>query len=296
MQIGVVFPQAELGPDPGAVRYFATSAEGFGFQHLLVYDHVVGADPAVHVGWSSAYDVDTELHEPLILLAHLAAVCSLEFVTGILIVPQRQTVLVAKQAAEIDLLSRGKLRLGVGLGWNAVEYQALDKEFSNRGARLSEQIELLRLLTSQRSITFTGAYERVIGAGIAPLPVQRPIPIWMGGSSPAALRRIGRLADGWFPQPRGATLEDSKAIVDEAARHAGRDPSAIGMDGWIDLDPQNPARVADEVERWARYGATHVSINSRSQGLRGVDAHLEAFRAAAEAVGLSAVGDPSRPS
>src|SRR5947208_10578468 len=147
MQIGVVFPQTELGGDVGAVRAYAEGVTALGYAHLLAYDHVVGADPTVHTGWAGPYDVHTTFHEPLVMFGYLAAVTTtLELVTGVIILPQRQTVLVAKQAAEVDLLSEGRLRLGVGLGWNTVEYEALGETFTNRGRRLGEQIEVMRRL------------------------------------------------------------------------------------------------------------------------------------------------------
>jgi probable F420-dependent oxidoreductase len=232
MQIGVVFPQTELGGDVGAVRAYAQGVEELGFRHLMAYDHILGADPAVHQDWQGVYDVRDTFHEPMVLFGYLAALTSLELVTAIIILPQRQTVLVAKQAAEVDLLSGGRLRLGVGLGWNAVEYEALGQDFTTRGKRVEEQVELMRRLWTEQSITFDGTYDRVTGAGLAPLPVQRPIPIWFGAQSPAAYRRAGRLADGWFPQmPPGPKLEEAKAMVEEAAVQAGRDPSVLGMEG-----------------------------------------------------------------
>src|SRR3954462_2956134 len=171
MHVGVVLPQTELGGDVGAVRAYAEGAAELGFAHLLAYDHVVGADPAVHAGWRGPYDVDTTFHEPFGLFGFLAAVTSMELVTGIIILPQRQTVLAAKQAAEVDLLTDGRFRFGVGIGWNAVEYEALGKDFSNRGERLEEQVALLRRLWTERSVTHEGVHERVTGAGLAPLPV-----------------------------------------------------------------------------------------------------------------------------
>src|SRR5690349_944033 len=175
MQIGVVFPQTEIGSDAGAIRAYAERAEQLGYRHLLAYDHVLGADPAAHPGWSGPYDISTTFHEPMVLFGYLAAITRMELVTGIIILPQRQTALVAKQAAAVDLLARGRFRLGIGLGWNHVEYEALGKDFSDRGRRADEQVELLRRLWTERSVTFRGAYEEVIGAGIAPPPVQRPI-------------------------------------------------------------------------------------------------------------------------
>lgn len=200
MRIGVVFPQTELGGDPGAVRAYGQRVEELGFTHVLAYDHVVGADPAVHAGWSGPYDVHTTFHEPLVMFGYLAAVTTtLELVTGVLILPQRQTALVAKQATEVDLLSAGRLRLGVGIGWNAVEYEALGEEFGNRGVRSAEQIDVLRRLWTEPTVTLDGRFHRVTGAGLAPLPVQRPIPVWIGSASDPGYRRAGRLADGWFP-------------------------------------------------------------------------------------------------
>ena len=182
MRIGAVFPQTEIGSDPVVVRAWAAAAEELGYQHILAYDHVVGADPAGHPGWSGPYDVDSTFHEPFVLFGYLAAITSLELVTNVIILPQRQTALVAKQAAEVDLLTGGRTRIGVGLGWNPVEYQALGKPFTDRGRRLGEQVELLRRLWTERSVTFSGEYEQVTAAGLAPLPVQRPIPVWFGAS------------------------------------------------------------------------------------------------------------------
>jgi len=186
MQIGVVFPQTEIGGDAGAVRAYATRVEQLGYAHVVAYDHVVGADPKVHQGWDGPYDLHSTFHEPLVLFGFLAGFTSLEMVTGIIILPQRQTALVAKQAAEVDLLTGGKFRLGVGLGWNAVEYEALGKDFSDRGKRVDHQVELLRRLWTESSVSYRSDDEHVTGAGLAPLPVQRPIPIWFGAASPPA--------------------------------------------------------------------------------------------------------------
>jgi probable F420-dependent oxidoreductase len=245
---------------------------------------VLGADPEVHTPWRGPYDVDTTFHEPFVLFGYLAAVSELELVTGIIILPQRQTALVAKQAAEVDLLTLGKFRLGVGLGWNAVEYEALGAEFTNRGRRMGEQVELMRTLWTQRTVTHHGAYEHVTGAGIAPLPVQQPIPVWFGAASEPAFRRAGRLADGWFPMlPPGPRLDEARAIVEDAARAAGRDPGAIGMEGRVSWAAEGGvAQVVDHVGRWRAAGATHVSINTMNAGLGGVDAHLAALDSCAQ--------------
>lgn len=187
MRVGVTFPQTELGGDPGAVRAYGERVEELGYNHVLIYDHVLGADPAVHTGWNGPYDVHTTFHEPFVVFGYLAAVTRrLELVTGVIILPQRQTALVAKQAAEVDLLSGGRLRLGVGVGWNAVEYEALGENFGDRGKRSAEQIDLLRRLWTEQTVTFNGRFHTVTGAGIAPLPVQRPIPVWVGAASAPA--------------------------------------------------------------------------------------------------------------
>jgi len=197
LKIGAVFPTSEIGDDPIVIRDFVQAVEGLGFDALVTYDHVLGAP---HEGrtprLTGPYTEEHGFHEPFVLFGYLAALISLELVTGIIILPQRQTALVAKQAAEVDLLTDGRFRLGVGIGWNAVEYEALGKRFSDRGARLEEQVALLRRLWTEPTVTFEGEYERVTGAGLAPMPRQRPIPIWLGGSSGPAYRRMGRLAGG----------------------------------------------------------------------------------------------------
>jgi probable F420-dependent oxidoreductase len=283
MRIGVVFPQTEIGADAGAVRAYAEHVEGLGYAHLLAYDHVVGADPLVHAGWDGFYDLHDTFHEPLVTFGYLAAVTtSLELVTGVVILPQRQAVLVAKQAAEVDLLSGGRLRLGVGLGWNAVEYEALGEDFSNRGKRSEEQVELMRKLWTEETVTYQGTYHRVTGAGLAPLPIQRPIPVWFGAASPRACRRAGRLGDGWFPMVGpGPKLDQARKEVAQAATQAGRDPAQIAMEGRVSWNG-NADDLADGFRVWADAGASHVSINTMNAGLASVDDHLAALTAAAE--------------
>jgi probable F420-dependent oxidoreductase len=275
MRVGVVFPQTELGGDVGAVRAYGQAVEELGYAHLLVYDHVVGADPAVHTGWNGPYDIDTTFHEPFVMFGFLAGVAPrLELVTGVIIVPQRQTVLVAKQAAEVDLLTQGKFRLGVGIGWNAVEYEALGENFGDRGRRSEEQIELMRRLWTERSVTFDGRHHRVTGAGLAPLPVQQPIPVWIGTASERGYERAGRIADGWFPMKRpGPELDEARGIVSDAAMAAGRDPSAIGMEGRVNWTG-DADRAGAELAAWADAGASHLSVNTMGAGLRTVDDHL----------------------
>ena len=275
MQVGAVFPQTEIGDDPQAIADYAKGVESLGYRHLVAYDHVLGADPTVHAGWRGPYDIDTTFHEPLVLFGYLAAL------TSLVILPQRQSALVAKQAAQVDILARGRFRLGVGVGWNAVEYDALGQDFSTRGAREEEQVALLRELWTNRSVTFDGRFDRVTGAGLSPMPVQRPIPVWLGGSSAPAYRRIGRIADGWFPQvPPDHRLTEALGLVAEGARHAGRDPSTSGREGRVSWR-EGPDQVADHLERWRGVGATHVSINTMGAGLGSVDGHLGALEAIA---------------
>ena len=274
MRIGVVFPQTELGGDPGAVRAYGQRVEELGYTHILAYDHVLGADPQVHRDWKGPYDIDTTFHEPFVMFGHLAAVTSLELVTGVIILPQRQAVLVAKQAAEVDLLTGGRFRLGVGLGWNAVEYEALGEDFTNRGRRSEEQVELMRRLWTERSVTFTGRHHTVTGAGLAPPPVQRPIPVWFGVASDRAYERAGRLGDGWFPMMRpGPRLDHAREQVQRAAANAGRDPGSLGMEGRVDWTGDRDAIAAD-IAAWKAAGATHLSVNTMKAGLATVDVHL----------------------
>jgi probable F420-dependent oxidoreductase len=285
MRIGVVFPQTELGGDVGAVRAYGERVNELGFAHILAYDHVVGADPEVHKPWRGPYNSHTTFHEPFVMFGYLAAVTTIELVTGIIILPQRQTALVAKQAAEVDLLTEGRFRLGVGLGWNAVEYEALGKVFSNRGVRMDEQIAMLRRLWTEPSVTFDGEFERITGAGLAPMPVQRPIPIWVGATAPPALRRVGRLADGWFPQvPPGAKLDEARLIIDAAAKEAGRDPAALGVEGRISWGENGVDELVKHAARWREVGATHVAVNTMGAGLDSLDAHLDVLTQAAEAL------------
>lgn len=279
MQVGVVFPQVEIGNDTAAVRAYAEAVNELGYHHLLAYDHVVGADPEVHEGWAGPYSINDPFHEPMVLFGYLAAFTDLELVSGIVIAPQRQTVLLAKQAAEVDVLTGGRLRLGVGLGWNRLEYEALDKDFTNRGSRIVEQVELMRRLWTEASVTFEGRYERTNGVGILPLPVQRPIPVWFGGTAEPALRRVGRVADGWLPFVRfGDELKRALDIVQAAAAEAGRGP--IPWEGRVAVAP-DLAKLEKHLGGFREAGAAYVSLDTMRQGYRGVDEHIAALRTAA---------------
>jgi len=288
MELGAIFPQTEIGPDPGAVRDFVQGLEDLDYHHMFIADHVLGADPAYHHHPSlGRYSHRSVIHEPLTLLAYVAAVTTrLKLATGILILPQRQTALVAKQAAEVDVLSHGRLRLGIGVGWNTVEYEALGQDFHNRGRRSSEQIEVMRALWTQEVVNFSGEWHRISHAGIKPLPVQRPIPIWLGvGSSVAprppdvALRRVARLADGWCPN---LPLNDvGREVVDQVhqyAREAGRDPALLPLEGRVHVAGKNEDAWAKDVRAWRDLGATSIIVEARGGGLSCPDHYLSAMR------------------
>ncbi|HEY1371670.1 MAG TPA: LLM class F420-dependent oxidoreductase [Candidatus Binatia bacterium] len=280
MKFGVIFPQTEIGSDPAAVRDYAQAAESLGYEHLVVYDHVIGANPASRPGWTPPYTHMDNFHEPFVLFGYLlGATQKIELATGIVILPQRQTVLVAKQAAEVDVLSNGRLRLGVGIGWNPVEYEALGENFNDRGKRSEEQIEVLRLLWTKELVTFKGRWHTITDAGIKPLPVQRPIPIWFGGNAEPVLRRVGRLGDGWFPLAEPG--EKVRAMIEKVkgyAKEAGRDPTAIGIEGRVSIGGGDPEKWRAAVSAWKALGATHLSVNTMKAGLSGAAGHVDAIR------------------
>jgi probable F420-dependent oxidoreductase len=290
VKLGVVFPQLEIGNDPAAIRDFAQAAEALGYTHLLAYDHVLGADPDREGGWAGPYTKDTPFHEPLVLFAYLAGLTtSLEFVTGVLILPQRQAALVAKQAAELAILSGGRLRLGVGTGWNAVEYEALAEDFHNRGRRQEEQIELMRRLWAEDVIDFNGRWHRVDHAGINPRPAAT-IPIWFGGGHEAVLQRAARIGDGWLPLAiPGPDLDAAKERLAGYLRAAGRDPASFGLEGFVNIEG-DPDRWPRQLEAWESAGATHVSLRTFPPRLRqpregvGPADHLDAIRRYREAL------------
>ena len=279
MKLGAVFPQTEIGADPGGVRAYAEAVEEIGFDHLHVYDHVLGADRERHPHLTGPYRTEHMFHEILVLFGYLAAVTSrIELVTGVVIGPQRQTALLAKQAAEVDVLSGGRLRLGLGIGWNDVEYEALGMNFHDRGRRFEEQIELLRLLWTEPVLDFEGRWHRVTAAGLNPLP-QAPIPIWIGGSAEAALRRAARLADGYFPQrPLEGGWPRTIEQIREWVREAGRDPAAFGIDPRISVAEGGPDDWRAAADEWRELGVSHLTFVTMGGGLAGSDAHVERLR------------------
>ena len=286
MKLGAVFPQTEIGTDPIVARDYAQAVEALGFDHLVVFDHVLGANAGSRPGWSGAYRHTDSFYEPFVLFGYLAGVTErIELVTGIVILPQRQTVLVAKQAATLDVLSGGRLRLGIGTGWNAVEYEALGENFHDRGRRSEEQIELMRALWTQELLTFEGRWHKITDAGLNPLPVQRPIPIWFGGSDERVLKRIARLGDGWLPLRGG--LNERKAAIARLhgyVREEGRDPSSIGIESWVSIGDRSPEDWIDAVREWKELGATHISVNTMRAGLSSPRAHIDAVERFRDAV------------
>ena len=280
MKLGVVFPQTEIGSDPGAVREYALAAESMGYNHILAFDHVLGANAESRPGWSGAYRHTDAFHEPFVLFGYLAAVTSsVELVTGVIILPQRQTALVAKQTAAVDVLSQGRLRLGIGVGWNAVEYEALGENFHNRGRRSEEQIDLLRKLWTNDLITYEGRWHKVTDAGLNPLPVQQPIPVWFGGAAPQTIRRVATMGDGWFPlfrpDDRGRELIES---MREQAAAAGRGPDDIGVESWVSIRDSSEDDWKRTADAWRELGATHLSVNTMNAGLESPQAHIEAIQ------------------
>ncbi len=278
MRLGVVFPQHEIGNDPGAIHDFAQAAESLGYDHILVFDHVIGANAASRQGWGSRPSHIDSFYEPLVLFGYLAAVTkTIELATGILILPQRQTVLIAKQAAAADVLSGGRLRLGIGIGWNEVEYEALGEDFHNRGLRSEEQIEVLRALWTQELVTYNGRWHRIADAGLNPLPLQRPIPVWFGGTADPVLRRIARLGDGWFTNMSHPD-EASRGMIDRLRGYAskeGRDTNSLGIESWVSVKGRSADQWVRDAVKWEELGATHISLHTMGAGLSWPDGHLD---------------------
>ena len=289
MDIGIVFPQMEIGSDRGGVKAFGQAAESLGYTHISSFDHVVGANLENRPNWTRRYSVASEFHEPFVLFGFLAGVTeNLGFSTSIMILPQRQTVLVAKQAATVDVLCGGQFRLGIGTGWNEVEYESLNEDFKSRGKRSEEQIEVMRELWSNQIVDYKGEWHSIPDAGITPLPIQRPIPVWLGGGATnVVLRRIARISDGWMPQwqPNDESLAELERVR-SMAKEFGRDPSDIGLDGRLPLVGEDSDSWAERAQGWEAAGATHISILTMNDGLSGADEHirrLEEFRAAVPA-------------
>jgi probable F420-dependent oxidoreductase len=289
MKIGIVFPQTEFPPDPIAIRDYAQAVEGLGFSHLHAYDHVLGVNPERPGGWTGPYTYKSSFFEPFVLFSYLAGLThTIEFDTGILILPQRQTALVAKQAATLDVLSHGRTRLGVANGWNALEYTALGENFHNRGKRMEEQVELLRLLWTQPLVNFQGRWHNIPDAGINPLPVQRPIPIWFGGMDDKVLSRMARLGDGWMLNIR--TLEQAQPklnLLDKYLEDAGREKASFGLDLRLNMNLVGPDGWLKFMDECQALGATHLTVNTMGCGYETTAAHIKVLEQFAQVCGLS---------
>ena len=284
MKIGVDFPQTEIGADPAAIRDFAQAAEALGYDHLLAFDHVIGANAASRPGWSG-YDSNDMFHEIFVLFGYLAALTKrIELVAGVVILPQRQAALVAKQAAEVDVLSGGRFCLGVGVGWNKVEYEALGEDFTNRGARSEEQIAFMRALWASEHVTYDGRWHKITDAGLNPLPTNRSIPIWIGGHADVVLRRTATIADGWMPRiPPDEAARAALAKLRGYAREAGRDPVEIGIEAAFTIGDRTPSDWLAWATAWKDLGATHLTLNTMGSGFSSPAAHIDAIRRFKEA-------------
>jgi probable F420-dependent oxidoreductase len=283
VRIGAVFPQTEIGNEREDIRRYAVRVQELGFRHILAYDHVLsGNQQAHHPKLVNRYDENSPFHEVFVLFGYLAAAApDLELVTGVLILPQRQTALVAKQAATLDLLTGGKTRLGVGIGWNDIEYQGLGENFRNRARRLEEQVEVLRALWGDEMVTMNGKWHTIDHAGLAPMPVQRPIPIWIGGSAEVAIRRAVRIADGYLPN--GATLETYARwmdIVRDEMQRTGRDPRSFGIEPRLSAGAMSKDDMLRHYAWWREQGITHLTLNTMGAGFTSVDEHLAALETA----------------
>lgn len=287
MQIGIVFPQVEFPPDPAAIRDWAQAAEALGYRHVLAYDHVLGANPERPGGWQGPYDYEDPFYSPFLLFSYMAGVTEqLGFVTGVIILPQRETALVAKQAAILDVLCQGRFRLGVGVGWNPVEYEALNQDFHTRGRRQAEQVEVMQALWTEPLVTYRGEWHTISDAGLNPLPVQQPIPVWFGGHADAVLRRMARLGAGWLINYR--TVEQARPKLEKLDRYleeAGRSRDAFGLEPRLLYGDGDPDRWTEIMDAWKGAGATHLSLNTMYAGLETPQQHIEAMRRFAEEVG-----------
>ena len=289
-KIGVVYPQTEFGNDPAAIRDYTQTAEALGYEHILAYDHVLGANPERPGGWSGPYTHQTPFMEPFTLFSYMAAVTTkIGYATGVIILPQRQTALVAKQAATLDVLCSGRLRLGVGLGWNYVEYQALNEDFHTRGRRIEEQVEVLRLLFTQPLVDYAGGWHHIESAGLNPLPIQRPIPIWFGGSAEPALQRAARLGDGWMTNYRRiAQAQASINLLRNEVENAGRQWNEFGIEARLHYNEGDPREWEAIFKEWQAEKITHFSFNTMGSKLASPAAHIAAIQLFAKELGVPA--------
>ena len=288
IQIGAFFPTNDLPADHVAIRDWAQAAEAIGFDFVVVSDRVLGADWSAIPDLDGPYDVDDSFHEIFVTMAYIAAVTErVGLASGVLVLPQRQTALVAKQAAQLDIVSGGRLRLGIGVGFSPIEYEGLGQDMRVRGRRQAEQIELMNLLWTNRKVTFEGEFDRVRHAGIKPLPIQQPIPIWFGGGAEPVLRRAAKYGQGWIPQQpqfRPDQLEGPLERLHTYLQAEGREPSAFGLEGWVISNIGGPDQWQTEAERWVSVGATHVTFYTSNLGIGAVEQQIEAMNQFYDAV------------
>ncbi len=289
MNIGAVYPQTEYGTDPTAIRDFAQAVEGLGYSHIVAYDHVLGANPERPEGWHGVYTYRTTFMEIFVLFSYMAGVTQkIGYLTGILVLPQRQTALVAKQAATLDIFCHGRLRLGVGVGWNYVEYEALGYNFHDRGKRSEEQVNLLRQLWTRPLVNFKGNWHTIPDAGLNPLPIQRPIPVWFGGAADAMLRRVAAMGDGWLPAMRSAPdAQPALEKIDQYLEEAGRSRHNFGLEARLPYGKGDLDLLTRQVREWEGVGVTHLCINTLGSGFTTPKEHLAALRTFARLVGIN---------
>jgi probable F420-dependent oxidoreductase len=289
MKLSVEFPSVSYREGPEAVRRFARTVEQIGYDHIDVFDHVVMGHP-MDGRPPGPYNAAMPILEALMLLSHVAAVTTrVTLGTEVLVLPQRQPALVAKQVSTLDTLSGGRVRLGVGVGWQESEYEALGEAFRTRGARMDEAIALLRTYWGEAQVTSDGKHYPTTLMAMEPKPPQgRRLPIWIGGSSETALRRVGRLGDGWLAS-RVTDADDARRTIDVIHRHAaaaGRDPVAIGLQSMVapprDAEGRRfyaePDRVVARVAALKAMGFGWAALNATAifqAGARTVDAMLD---------------------
>ena len=269
MKLGVALPEIdpEVGGDPAAIREFAQAAEEIGYQDLSAPDHVLGVNAASRPEWGDRNTSADLFHDPFVLFGFLAGCTQkIEFSTQVLILAQRQAVLVAKQAASLDVLCGGRFRLGIGVGWNPVEFVGLNENFHNRGRRSEEQVEVMKALWAQPHVTLTGKYHTIEDAGINPRPPKRSIPVWFGGHADATLRRAVEWGDGWMPMAYapGDEAKAAFAKLRSLAEAAGRNPASIGIDTRVTAGIGAEAEWREAVRFWKSCGITHLTLATYS--------------------------------
>ena len=287
MDFGISFPQTQIGNDPAIIRNFVETAEELGFERLTLVDHILGAKEAKDAPWAVHYTIEYGFHEPLTLFAWIAGFTkSIQFVTANVVLPQRQTELVAKQAAQIDILTGGRMVLGIGVGWSKSEFEALNMNFANRGARIEEQVDLLRRLWTDELVEFEGKWHKISEMGMNPRPIQQTIPIWFGAMEEVAVRRAARIGDGWLMSPRGKPDDQMKKLVEAfygEADSAGRNVNDLGIDATVFAEDRGPNEWLSEAQAWRDLGATSITFRTSESGFTHIDQHINAMRRLAEA-------------